>query len=433
MNQTQLSNSLRLSQCMIVKNEEDNIEKALNWAKEIAFEQIVVDTGSTDRTIEIAKKHGAKVYCFDWINDFAAAKNFAIEKASGDWIAFLDADEYFDKNDAPIIMKYLDSIHEFSSNQKQYLALLCKMYNIDETGKPLSIITKTRVFRNIPNIRYTGRIHEQLTLNNNDIMYVDDITIIHTGYSETAYKTKNKSTRNIDLLRVELIDNPDDPNLKTYLADAMCMSGDETLIDEAMVLYREAIDSDLPLIKELQRYAYMHLLERLVNVSNNYDECEILCLRALKDWVGDIDFEYYLGVILFNKGDYLKAWGAFNNVEKKILNEQFEIVSTIVTARPLELFERMVIVAATLGDVENVLKYASITLSLNKDNHEVLEIFIATLLNKKTTEEELLFILSEYYDTSDPNELIIIARAANNSGKKEFAYKIVDLVKTLIA
>src|SRR5699024_4697847 len=85
----------RLSQCMIVKNEEENIRRALSWGKGRVCEQIVVDTGSTDRTVEIAKEMGAKVYHFKWREDFSAAKNYAIEQASGDWIAFLDADEYF--------------------------------------------------------------------------------------------------------------------------------------------------------------------------------------------------------------------------------------------------------------------------------------------------------------------------------------------------
>ena len=68
--------------------------KALSWGKELMWEQIVVDTGSTDRTVEIAERMGAKIYHFTWIDDFAAAKNYAIQKASGNWIAFLDADEY---------------------------------------------------------------------------------------------------------------------------------------------------------------------------------------------------------------------------------------------------------------------------------------------------------------------------------------------------
>ena len=99
---------LRISQCMIVKNEEKNIERALSWGKELMWEQIVVDTGSTDRTVEIAERIGAKIYHFSWIDDFSAAKNFAIEQASGDWIAFLDADEYMlpdDLHKLPAIIK----------------------------------------------------------------------------------------------------------------------------------------------------------------------------------------------------------------------------------------------------------------------------------------------------------------------------------------
>ena len=86
---------IMISQCMIVKNEEKNIERALSWGKGIVAEQIVVDTGSEDRTVEIAESLGARVYHFPWIDDFAAAKNFAISKANYEWIAFLDADEYF--------------------------------------------------------------------------------------------------------------------------------------------------------------------------------------------------------------------------------------------------------------------------------------------------------------------------------------------------
>ena len=93
-------NKIRISQCMIVKNEEKNIEKALSWGKDIMWEQIVVDTGSTDRTVELAGKMGAKVFGLEWAEDFAAAKNHAIDKARGDWIVFLDADEYMADEDA---------------------------------------------------------------------------------------------------------------------------------------------------------------------------------------------------------------------------------------------------------------------------------------------------------------------------------------------
>ncbi len=105
-----MKKEIRLSQCMIVKNEEKNIERALSWGKSFIWEQIVVDTGSTDRTVEIARRLGAKVYHFEWIDDFAAAKNYAVSQAQGDWIVFLDADEYFLEEDAKRLVPLLEKL-----------------------------------------------------------------------------------------------------------------------------------------------------------------------------------------------------------------------------------------------------------------------------------------------------------------------------------
>src|SRR5688500_8695000 len=83
----------KLSLCMIVKNEETFLEDALREAKLYCEELIVVDTGSSDRSVEIAKTCGAKVSFFEWVNDFSLARNFSLSQASGDWILILDADE----------------------------------------------------------------------------------------------------------------------------------------------------------------------------------------------------------------------------------------------------------------------------------------------------------------------------------------------------
>ena len=101
---------MKISQAMIVKNEEKNIEKALSWGKGIVAEQIVVDTGSTDRTVEIAEKMGAKVVHFPWQDDFALAKNFAISQCQYPWIALLDADEYFEEKDAKKLMEIIKRV-----------------------------------------------------------------------------------------------------------------------------------------------------------------------------------------------------------------------------------------------------------------------------------------------------------------------------------
>ena len=109
-----MKSKIRLSQCMIVKNEEKNIRRALSWGKEIMWEQIVVDTGSTDQTVSIAMEMGAKVFHFQWIDDFASAKNYAIEKAQGDWIVFLDADEYLSPQDTQKLPSLLGELNPLS-------------------------------------------------------------------------------------------------------------------------------------------------------------------------------------------------------------------------------------------------------------------------------------------------------------------------------
>ena len=148
----------RISQCMIVKNEEDKIEKALSWGKGIVSEQIVVDTGSTDRTVEIAEAMGAKIYHFEWIDDFSAARNFAISKAKYEWIAFLDADEYFLEEDARKLLYYVQRLQ----NNRKYDVILTSWVHLENDGRVLAVGTQTRIFRNVPGLRYKNRIHENV-------------------------------------------------------------------------------------------------------------------------------------------------------------------------------------------------------------------------------------------------------------------------------
>ena len=83
----------KLSLNMIVKNEETNLARALQSVKNVVDEIVIVDTGSTDKTKAIAKSFNAKVFNFEWTNNFSAARNYALEKSDGDWIIYLDADE----------------------------------------------------------------------------------------------------------------------------------------------------------------------------------------------------------------------------------------------------------------------------------------------------------------------------------------------------
>lgn len=148
---------VRISQCMIVKDEEENIRKALSWGKGIIWEQIVVDTGSRDRTVQIAESMGARVYHYTWTDDFSAAKNYAISKAGGEWIAFLDADETFVPGDGE---KLPGILRRLGSTRAEGVA--AGWMQLDEDGRVSAAGTQIRIFRNRANLGYRRRIHEQL-------------------------------------------------------------------------------------------------------------------------------------------------------------------------------------------------------------------------------------------------------------------------------
>ena len=221
---------IRLSQCMIVKNEEKNIRRALSWGREIVCEQIVVDTGSTDRTVEIAEEMGARIYHFEWCDDFSAAKNYAIEQASGDWIAFLDADEYFSEEDAELLMRILSGPEFHGSEEDSPHFLRCAWVQLGEDGRPFSVSVQDRIFRNIPRIRYHGRIHEQIGLPHGEAMNCRDerkrLSIMHTGYVPSVMKERGKWERNVRMLLRELEDSPSDLTPYSYLGDAYIGLGD---------------------------------------------------------------------------------------------------------------------------------------------------------------------------------------------------------------
>ena len=423
---------VRLSQCMIVKNEEKNIETALSWAKGIAFEQIVVDTGSTDRTVEIAEKMGAKVYHFEWIKDFAAAKNYAIEQASGNWIAFLDADEYFSREDANKMMGHIRRIQADPQLRANWLVLHCPWVQVDDEGKASAINEQGRVFRNLPTVRYVGRIHEILSVQSENTVRADDIAIMHTGYTDAAYEETGKLNRNIDILRAELAEKPDDLNLKGYLADSLKSQADEESLAETESLFREVLGGGEEVFPALKKRAYMFLMDMRASSAEDLLKREETALKALDEFPGDLDLEYYYASILNAKGDHRTAWDILQGCEVKMLRAGSLEDSEVATTKPMLLFNQLVLAANGLDDVEGVIKYATMTLTADKTQDRVLRPYIATLLKNKVTEEELIGLLAKLYDYSSPRDLMFIARAAKDCGALNFARAVMDMASSML-
>lgn len=182
-----------LSLVIIVKNEEKVLGRCLNSVRDTVDEIVIVDTGSTDSTIEIANSYNAKVYNYVWNNNFAEARNYALEHSNGDWNLILDADEYLIKDCSAEIRKFIES-----GNHIGRLKIINKFK--DREGEAYAQCYISRLFP--AGVRYEGRIHEQVVSNLPRAKV--EVEILHDGYYEAK-----RSDRNIPLLQMEIDAQPD--------------------------------------------------------------------------------------------------------------------------------------------------------------------------------------------------------------------------------
>lgn len=296
---------MKVSACVITKNEEKNIGKWLQEMSLLADEMIVVDTGSTDSTVNMAKKAGAKVFNFEWINDFSAAKNYAIEKATGDWILFLDADEYFTeatrKNVRPLL--------ETNYKKDNVGSIRCRLTNIDvdRKNKIVDAMVQVRIFKNIPQIRYHGKIHENIKNTGKAIgmIFSNDIEIYHTGYSSSIIKSK--SERNLKFLLEKKEIEGDSTSVISGLMDSYMTLGN---YEEAYKYAKMAVERNIVFFG-LEGHEYEILINSLAQlVSKGKEPIEKLFQamdRAMEVYPKEPSFPLGKGYVLWQIRDYLTA------------------------------------------------------------------------------------------------------------------------------
>ncbi len=195
-----------ISLCMIVRDEEEMLAACLESCREAVSEMIVVDTGSSDRTVEIAESFGARVLHFPWTGNFSDARNAGIDEATGDWILWLDADEQLEPGDAPRLAELT------REPWREAHWLVETNYTGQNEGGTASQHLALRLFRNRPGYRFSLAIHEQIR---NSMPY--DLTerfgqptlrIRHYGYLKDRIDDRDKHARNLELLHGELETNP---------------------------------------------------------------------------------------------------------------------------------------------------------------------------------------------------------------------------------
>ncbi len=198
---------MQLSVCMIVKNEEENIQKALNSIIDVADEIVVVDTGSNDCTVKIAKEVGAKVFHFQWIDDFSAARNEAIQKAEGKWIFWIDADE-------ELLVESKKLLKEAIRDKSTLGYYVLRRDLIDKTKHDLyTEMWQLRLFQNIPDLKFKGRCHPHFSPSEHEIaeslgLKIKHSKIILKHYGYTPNLRNIKLERAARLLKLELEERP---------------------------------------------------------------------------------------------------------------------------------------------------------------------------------------------------------------------------------
>ncbi len=188
----------RISLCMIVKNEEKFLPGCLKTVKGLVDEIIVVDTGSTDRTMEIAREYGAKIFEHPWQNDFSFHRNQSIDYATGDWILILDADEELDPAEHDIIRSVV--------KRKDIDSVSFVVYNKIQSGR-VGFLNSQRLFRNGKGFKYSGIVHNQLEISGKTLM--SHLKVIHHGYGLPDEMMRKKAERTEKLLLAQLEENPD--------------------------------------------------------------------------------------------------------------------------------------------------------------------------------------------------------------------------------
>ncbi|MBW4610222.1 MAG: tetratricopeptide repeat protein [Hassallia sp. WJT32-NPBG1] len=195
---------------MIVKDEEVALPKCLGSVKDVVDQIIVLDTGSTDKTPDIAKQFSAEVHHFEWCNDFSAARNDALQYVTGDWVLVLDADETLTQQIVPHIREAIES--------DLHLLINLVRHEVGAEQSPYSMVS--RLFKNHPDISFSRPYHALVDDSISAILakepdwqvgYLPQVAILHEGYQKNAIAQQNKYAKAQTAMESFLVNHPDDP------------------------------------------------------------------------------------------------------------------------------------------------------------------------------------------------------------------------------
>ncbi|MDR0425389.1 MAG: glycosyltransferase family 2 protein [Clostridiales Family XIII bacterium] len=415
---------MKLSICWITKNEEFNISRSIQSYRENADELIVVDTGSTDNTIEAARSLGATVAEFEWIGDFAAARNYALSLATGDIIMCPDADMWFD----PPFSKAERADIEAALSRPDIDAVFGTIVDVeDATGIVMNEAPLVIAFKNSPDLKYTGPIHERIAHldgSNPDSHFLSNIRIFHSGYSEAVLR--QKAGRNIDLLnKAAKIEEEQLGGAHTPLTDFYIMRENlaedsiDIAFDSFMRLHKNprSVAALKPFVAIATTYFYIglrigSLARERVSRADIYNNLVLLMKKLYPGFSGSESIDLLYQLVFDMRYDvfldgFEKIWRSFN---PKAQNSNSDSVRAFA-----EISMNAALICWRLGKLDLAFDYAIARLKCS----DVFEMDAFTILLscvKGQPESEIVVFLSSLFDCSVPIKAHTLAEGLHHQG-----------------
>lgn len=353
----------KLSICMMVKDEEKNLPRCLDSLKPLLdqsyVELIIVDTGSSDRTVEISEQYTKKVYFHSWNNNFSEMRNISISYAKGEWIYIVDADE--EMADASSLIELLEK-----DELKKYNTIQFQMHDYPKSKQPEMYMTynSCRVFRNQDNFKYMGAVHNQPDLQKP--VFHSSIVLRHYGYQfDNKELMERKFKRTASILIQELEKEPDNIYYRYQLANSYYIHGDlKDSLEQIRLGYQEL--EKLPLEKRA-RYVYVYAeYARDSYINHQFLDCIEKCKEGIEQRFDYVDLYYYLSISyqaihdIANAIDaaekYLDLLDRYNDL--KISKDASIVMYTLDRNSKYTIYTLLTDLYYRKGDYEKSLKYA---------------------------------------------------------------------------
>lgn len=362
----------KISLCMIVKNESQALSRCLSSGLTIFDEIIIVDTGSTDTTCDIAEQYSAILHHFPWNDNFSDARNASLEVAQGDWILFLDADEELSAGSGEILSRLIEN----EAIEGYFVKIL------NHLGKEGWIETVPdlvfRLFRNRKDYRFHGAIHEQIAdvilQKNSKASYqvAEDLVIIHHGYLDQVIEKKDKKHRNLMLIEKELAQTPNNRLLQFHYGVELFRS--ERYAEAATFFIQSATDIDTNTIYLPKLIRYLVMSQQSSGQRQAALDSADLGLKFFPNYA---DLYYYTGLLLLDLKHYSQARSAF--LQALSMPEQPPQYASFGGVRGFRAYYYLAQISEAFLDEEEALKYYVYSLRDNAHFTHALEGLVGIL------------------------------------------------------